>query len=129
MLVIQEHSRRSFKNRRGRRNITVVTQQRIRELKEDLSITIKLVNDFINTSEWNIALATNVYEKPMTGQLNLFSSELTDYGDTLPENDENDKHLEQYEEAKTEAKAILTRSQQIISQKEGEQEEKEKQLV
>ena len=106
-----------------------MTQQRIRELKKDLSITIKLVNDFINTNEWNIALATNVYEKPMTGQLNLFSSELTDYGDTLPENDENDKHLEQYEEAKTEAKAILTRSQQIISQKEGEQEEKEKQLV
>ena len=107
----------------------MVTQQRIRELKKDLSITIKLVNDFINTNEWNIALATNVYEKPMTAQLNLFSSELTEYGDTLPENDENDKHLEQYEEAKTEAKAILTRSQQIISQKEGEQEEKEKQLV
>ena len=87
-----------------------------------------MVNDFINTNEWNIAFAKNVYES-MIAQLNLFSSELTDYGDTLPENDENDKHLEQYEEAKTEAKAILTRSQQIISQKEGEQEGKEKQLV
>ena len=86
-----------------------------------------MVNDFINTNEWNIAFAKNVYKKPMIAQLNLFSSELTDYEDALPENDENDKHLEQYEESKTEAKAILTRSQQIISQKEGEQEEKEKQ--
>ena len=65
----------------------------------------------------------------MFDQLNLFSNELADYGDTLPENDENDKLLEQYEETKTEAKATLIRLQQLISQKETEQEEKEKQLV
>ena len=65
----------------------------------------------------------------MFDQLNLFSNELADYGDTLPENDENDRLLEKYEETKTEAKATLIRLQQLISQKETEQEEKEKQLV
>ena len=69
-----------------------------------------MVNDFINTNEWNIAFAKNVYES-MIAQLNLFSSELTDYGDTLPENDENDKLLEQFEETKAEAKATLIRLQ------------------
>ena len=64
----------------------------------------------------------------MVDQLNLFSNELTDYGDTLPENNENDKLLEQYEETKTEAKATLIRLQQVISRKEAEQEDKEKQL-
>ena len=64
----------------------------------------------------------------MIDQLNLFSNELTDYEDTLPENNENDKLLEQYEETKTEAKATLIKLQQVISQKEAEQEEKEKQL-
>ena len=59
----------------------------------------------------------------------MFSNELTDYRDTLPDKDENDKLLEQYQETKTEAKAILTIPQQIISRKGAEQEEKEKQLV
>ena len=59
----------------------------------------------------------------------MFSNELTDYRDTLPDKDENDKLLEQYQQTKTEAKAILTRPQQMISRKGAEQEEKEKQLV
>ena len=72
----------------------MVTQRRIRQLKKGLSSTIKLVNDFITTNKWNIAFAKNIHEKAMIYQLNLFSNELTDYGDTLPENDENDKLLE-----------------------------------
>ena len=56
----------------------------------------------------------------MIDQLNLFSNQLTDYRDTLPENDENDKLLEQYEETKIEAKTTLIRLQQVISQKETE---------
>ena len=62
----------------------------------------------------------NIHEKPMIDQLNLFSNELTDYRDTLPENDENDKLLEQYEATKAEAKATLIKLQQGISQKEAE---------
>ena len=62
----------------------------------------------------------NIQEKPMIDQLNLFSNELTDYRDTLPENDENDKLLEQYEATKAEAKATLIKLQQGISQKEAE---------
>ena len=88
-----------------------------------------MVNDFITANEWNIAFAKNIHKKPIIDQLNLFSNELTDYGDTVPENDENDKLLEQYKETKTETKATLARLQQVISQKEVEQEEKEKQLV
>ena len=65
----------------------------------------------------------------MIDQLNLFRNQLTDYRDTLPENDENDKLLEQYEETKIEVKTTLIRLQQVISQREEEQEEKEKQLV
>ena len=57
----------------------------MRQLKKDLSNTIKLVNDFITTNEWNIAFAKNIHEKPMIVQLNLFSNELTDYGETIPE--------------------------------------------
>ena len=64
----------------------------------------------------------------MVDQLNLFSNDLTDYGDALSENNENDKLLEQYEETKTEAKAKLIRLQQVISRKEAEEEDKEKQL-
>ena len=64
----------------------------------------------------------NIREKPMIDQLNLFSNELTDYRDTLPENDENGKLLEQYEATITEAKATLIKLQQGISQKEAEQE-------
>ena len=40
--------------------------------------------------------------------------------DTLPENDENGKLLEQYEATITEAKATLIKLQQGISQKEAE---------
>ena len=100
----------------------------MRQLKKYLSNTIRLVNDFITTNEWNITFAKNIHEKPMTHLLNLFSNELTGYGDTLSENDENNKLLEQYEETKTEARATLIRLQQLISQKEAKQEEKEKQL-
>ena len=62
----------------------MVTQQRIRQLKKNLSNTIKLVNDFITPNEWNIAFANNIHKKPMIDQLNLFR--LTDYGDTISEN-------------------------------------------
>ena len=89
----------------------MVTQQRMRQLKKNLSNTIKLVNDFITPNERNIAFANNIHKKPMIDQLNLFSNELTDYGDTISENDENDKLLEQYEETKTEAEATPIRSQ------------------
>ena len=127
-MVIQERSRRSFRYTRRRRQITMVTQRRMRELKIDLSNTIKLVNGFITTNEWNITFTKNIHEKPMIDQLNLFSNELTDYGDILPEKDENDKLLKQYEETNTKAKATLIILKQVISQKEAEEKEKEKQL-
>ena len=92
----------------------------MRQLKKDLSNTMKLVNDFITTNECNITFAKNIHKKPVIDQLNLFSNELTDYRDTLAENDENDKLLEQYEETKTEAKATLIKLQQGISHKEAE---------
>ena len=101
----------------------------MRQLKKDLSNIIKLVNDFLTKNECNVGFAKSIHEKPMIDQLNLFSYELTDYEDTLPENDENDKFLEQYEEIKTEAKAKLIRLQQVISQKDEEQAEKAKKLV
>ena len=63
----------------------MVTQRRMRQLKKDLSNTIKLGNNFITTNKWNIAFAKNIHEKPMIVQLNLFSNELTDYGETIPE--------------------------------------------
>ena len=85
--------------------------RKIRQLKTDLSNTIKLVNDFITTNEWNIAFAKNIHQKPMIEQLSQFRNELTDYRVTPPENDENDKLLEQYEEKRTEAKATLKRLQ------------------
>ena len=43
--------------------------RKIRQLKTDLSNTIKLVNDFITTNEWNIAFAKNIHQKPMIEQL------------------------------------------------------------
>ena len=87
-----------------------------------------MVNDFITTNKWNIAFIKNIHEEPMIEQLNLFCKESTNYGDTLPENDENDKLLEKYEETKTEANGTLTRLQEVNSQKVAEQEEKEKQF-
>ena len=54
----------------------------------------------------------------------MFSNELTDYGDTLPDKDENDKLLEQYQETKTEAKATLTRLQQMFHGKERNKKKK-----
>ena len=57
----------------------MATQRRMRQLKKNLSNTIKLVNDFITANEWTIAFAKNIQQKPMIEQLNLFSNELTDY--------------------------------------------------
>ena len=57
----------------------MATQRRMRQLKKNLSNTIKLVNDFITANKWTIAFAKNIHEKPMIEQLNLFSNELTDY--------------------------------------------------
>ena len=69
----------------------MVTQPSTRRLKKDFSNTIKSVNDFITTNEQNITSAKNIHEEPMIEKLNFFCKQLTDYGDTGPENDENDK--------------------------------------
>ena len=103
----------------------MVTQPSTRRLKKDFSNTIKSVNDFITTNKQNITSAKNIHEEPMIEKLNFFCKQLTDYGDTGPENDENDKLIEQYEEIKTEAKAMLIRLQQVISKKRAEQKEKQ----